>query len=831
MDTFHSAEKREPTDPDARRSGAADARADEDVRSSLFALSRREMALTKLLEAPATGTNGHRNAVHALVIAYQPRLAGIAMCRNGGDLNVDDAWFDGDFIEPFSWSPDAGILCDMASAEHGHWKARLEPTQLPGTHLLADLERGDFHCEALRCGSEIAGYLFRVETAREDLVSAQPNDLSHLIATKLSAELAHEAERRARRSSEQQFEDVATTSFDWFWTMDTQYRFTYISDRWREITGLDPAEFIDKSLLDLGASLESQRWREFFAALDARRPVTGLKSRTTGADGEDCYWSINAKPWFDVDGSFRGYRGTGMDITAEVRERRRAERAERLLRDAIDSIPLGFIAVDENDRLAVCNQRYRDLYPEVADALAEGAEFADLARQWAERTEDRPEGLSVDKLYERKMASHQKGDCEFEFTRRDGSSYLISQTRTDAGTTVSVHTDITPLKRRELELERLGDSLAKKNAHFDGALNTMTQGLVTFDPDGRLIFCNRRYQEIFGLPDELAVEGTPTEKIFDFVTETGLVEDIYGKSADARARAYAEGFTTSNRRFTDGRTFEVHCIVLENGDLLVALHEVTAFERHAEQLNEYAERLEFSNRELQEFAYVASHDLQEPLRKIEAFGDRLRKKFADRLDESGLTYLDRMEDASRRMRSLIRELLNYSRITTKEKTFEAIDLNALVDGVLNDLEVGIESTGGEVRRGDLPTIEAEPTQVRQLFQNLISNALKFRKPDTAPVIEISAQVESAGDKARCAVSVADNGIGFDPKHADQIFKIFHRLHGRSEYEGTGIGLATCRKIVDVHAGSIEAHGEPDVGTTVTFKLPVKQRKSEETRDD
>ena len=451
--------------------------------------------------------------------------------------------------------------------------------------------------------------------------------------------------------------------------------------------------------------------------------------------------------------------------------------------------------------------------------------------QWAESSEDRPEGQSVEEFFERRMAAHRKGNTEFEFTRRDGSCFLVSETRTEAGTAVSVHTDVTPLKRREMELKELGDSLAKKNAHFNGALNTMTQGLVTFDPEGRLIFCNRRYQEIFGLPDELALEGTPTDKIFDFVAGTGLVDDIYGKSADARARAYADGFTTSNRRFTDGRTFEVHCIVLENGDLLVALHEVTAFEKHAEQLNEYAERLEFSNRELQEFAYVASHDLQEPLRKIEAFGDRLRKKFGDRLDESGLAYLDRMQDASRRMRSLIRELLNYSRITTKQKTFEAIDLNALVDGVLNDLEVGIESSGGKVRHGDLPTIEAEPTQLRQLFQNLISNALKFRKPDTAPLIEISAKLEGVGDRARCSLSVADNGIGFNQKYADQIFKIFHRLHGRSEYEGTGIGLATCRKIVDIHAGSIEAHGEFDVGTTVTFKLPVKQRKSEETRDD
>ena len=832
MDTIHAADKRSLEDPGARPSGASGIVGEDDVRSTLIALSRREQALTKLLETPVSETDGHRNAVQALVIAYEPRLAGIAMCQDGiEDLQVDTAWHDGDFIGPFSWSPDAGILCDMTGAVDGCWNALLEPTQLPGTHLLAEMDRADFHCEALRCGSGISGYVFRVEAPTGEASCAQPNDLGHLIATKLSAELAHEAERRARRISEQQFEDVATTSFDWFWTMDADYRFTYISDRWREITGLDPDDFIGKTLLDLGADGGAKRWTEFFSALDARQPITGLRSRTPGADGEDRYWTINAKPWFDDVGEFRGYRGTGTDVTAQVLERRRAERAELLLRNAIDAIPQGFIALDENDRLAICNQRYRDLYPEIADILVEGATFADLARQWAERTGDRPDDLTVDDLFERRMASHRLGDAEFEFTRRDGSSYLISETRTDAGTSVSVHTDVTPLKRREVELQQLGESLAKKNAYFDAALNTMTQGLVTFDRAGRLIVCNRRYQEIFGLPDELMVEGTPTGKILDYIAEQGLVDDVHAKSEDARARARADGFATSNRRFSDGRTFEVECHVLGNGDILVALHDVTAFEQHAKQLNDYAERLEFSNRELQEFAYVASHDLQEPLRKIEAFGDRLRKKFGDRLDESGLVYLDRMQDASRRMRSLIRELLNYSRITTKAKPFEAVDLNALVDGVLNDLEVGIESTGGEVRYRDLPTIEAEPTQVRQLLQNLISNGLKFRKPDTPPVIEISATIDGDGDQARCAVSVADNGIGFDQKYADQIFKIFHRLHGRSEYEGTGIGLATCRKIVDLHAGTIEAQGELNVGTTVTFVLPVKQQQSEETRDD
>ncbi|MGI9415556.1 MAG: PAS-domain containing protein [Hyphomicrobiales bacterium] len=825
MDTIHAAEPRSPGEPEASGAGG-------DVRTALAALSRRERALTKLLETPGADTNSHRNAVQALVIAYEPRLAGIAILRDGvSDLSVETAWHDGEFIAPFSWSPDAGIMCDMAGADAGCWHARLDPIQLPGTHLLADLDQADFHCETLRGGGDVAGYLFRVGAALGEAGPSAPNDLCHMVATKLSAELDLEAERRARRISEQQFEDVATTAFDWFWAMDTDYRFTYISERWREITGLDPSDFIGKTLQELGANARSKRWARFFNALDERAPISSLGTRTVGADGEDRYWTINGKPWFDEDGAFKGYRGTGTDISAEIHERWRAETAERLLREAIDAIPQGFIAWDENDGLVICNQQYRDLYPEIADILVEGATFTGLARRWAEVTKDRPDDLSVDELFERRMESHRASDGDFEFTRRDGSCFLISEKKTGAGASVSVHADITPLKRRELELQRLGDRLASRNAYFDAALNTMTQGLVTFDSDGRLIVCNRRYQEIFALPDGLTAEGTPTQKILDHIASQGLIEDIHAKVAKARAQARAEGWTTTKRRFSDGRTFEVQCNLLDNGDLLIALHDVTAFEQHAKQLNEYAERLEFSNRELQEFAYVASHDLQEPLRKIEAFGDRLRTKYADRLDDNGLVYLDRMQDASSRMRSLIRELLNYSRLTTKAKPFEATDLNIVVDGVLNDLEVGIESTGGEVRRGGLPTVEAEPTQIRQLFQNLISNALKFRKPDVAPVVEISATAVGAGDAARWSISVADNGIGFEQKYADQIFKIFQRLHGRSEYEGTGIGLATCRKIIDLHSGAIEASSEPGVGTTVAFVLPVKQQQSEESNND
>lgn len=250
-----------------------------------------------------------------------------------------------------------------------------------------------------------------------------------------------------------------------------------------------------------------------------------------------------------------------------------------------------------------------------------------------------------------------------------------------------------------------------------------------------------------------------------------------------------------------------------------------------EKLRVFTAQLERSNDELRDFASVASHDLQEPLRKIRAFADRLRLKCADALDEQGLDYLERMQNAASRMQTLIQDLLTLSHVTSRAQPFVEVDLGQVVQGVLADLEVRIEQTGAKIEVGTLPTIDADPVQMRQLFQNLLSNALKFHKPDQPPEVTISAkvlvtpnhQVAGASPGADiCQLVVADNGIGFNEQFVEQIFTLFQRLHSRSEYEGTGIGLAVCRKIAHRHGGSIVAKSEEGQGATFIIQLPVKQ---------
>lgn len=283
-------------------------------------------------------------------------------------------------------------------------------------------------------------------------------------------------------------------------------------------------------------------------------------------------------------------------------------------------------------------------------------------------------------------------------------------------------------------------------------------------------------------------------------------------------------------RAKDGTLYWVHTNIIPFMDAegrpeqyVAVRYEITERKLAEEQLKIYAKKLEVSNKELQDFASVAAHDLQEPLRKIQAFSERLTTKAKNLLDPETFDYVDRIQSSAKRMQTLINDLLTYSRVTTKTQPFTKLNLNEVISHVVSDLEIRIEQTQGKVTTAHLPEITGDPTQIYQLFQNMIGNALKFRKPDVAPVVHIEGQLlenSVLGGKA-FQITVTDNGIGFDEKYLDRIFTIFQRLHGRHEYEGTGIGLAVCRKIVDRHGGIISATSEPGKGARFIVTLPFK----------
>lgn len=380
---------------------------------------------------------------------------------------------------------------------------------------------------------------------------------------------------------------------------------------------------------------------------------------------------------------------------------------------------------------------------------------------------------------------------------------------------------------RTLELTSERD-LAKKYLDITGTI------IVTLNNRGEVTLINKKGCAVIGYgPEEIIgnnwFELCIPERMRDQVTKV-FHKIIAGEMRDVEY--YENPILTKNGE--ERIIAWTNRIIIYESDkpegILSSGEDITDRLRKEEELKMYTTKLARSNQELQSFAYIASHDLQEPLRKITAFGDRLWTKYADAIDDRGQDYLKRMCDAAERMQILINDLLSFSRVTTKAKPLVPVNLTEVVQEVIDDLAQRIEETNACIEVDPLPIVTAEPLHMRQLFQNLIGNALKFHDREKTPTIKIFSRPASevqgeygtvdAGDES-WHIMVQDNGIGFDENHLDRIFEIFQRLHGRNAYQGSGIGLAICKKIVEYHNGAITARSSPGQGATFIVTLPHK----------
>jgi PAS domain S-box-containing protein len=505
-----------------------------------------------------------------------------------------------------------------------------------------------------------------------------------------------------------------------------------------------------------------------------------------------------------------------------------AEAARARMMHALEVMAEGFALYDARDRLVVYNRRFLDYNPHIRDLIIPGADYEHLLRQGIKRGAYILNDASPEDFLAWQINRHRNPDEPYELQLADGRWILFKEKRTDDGGIVGTCSDITDMKHRESEMLRISRELHAKNIQFDTALNNMIQGLCMIDHDQRLIVCNRQYLDLYGFSPDVVKPGIKLRQILEYSVSLGnyTEEEAERALAERHDPDRLSKRVTIKQRLKDGRVIAVMNEPMPDGGSIATFQDITEIERHEEQLRDHSLKLERSNRELQDFAYVASHDLQEPLRKIEAFSDRLVHKYRDVLEGDGQNYIDRMQNAAARMRQLINDLLTYSRITSKAQPFSPVNLNIVLSEVLSDIQIRLEETQADIQAGELPTIEADPTQMRQLFQNIISNSLKFRKKDVTPVIKIAGRIEKSQQvddpRARLVLTIADNGIGFENQYKDKIFTIFQRLHGRLEYEGTGIGLATCRRLVERHGGTIDADGQLGVGATFTIVLPTLQ---------
>jgi hypothetical protein len=382
------------------------------------------------------------------------------------------------------------------------------------------------------------------------------------------------------------------------------------------------------------------------------------------------------------------------------------------------------------------------------------------------------------------------------------------------------------MQRKELSLEQYGEIFP----HVEKILHS---GLCTFSFTTQELHLSKGVYYILGIPDSSVA--TTDDSILKFVDEEDKAQIFLAvakikerkkflpfefsitDSKGLKKRLYAECEITSDK---EGADSECYCIIK---DITESYFYKMALEQKIQQLDK-------SNKNLQEFVYVASHDLQEPLRKIYTFTERLSNKFQVALGQEGDMYVKRILSSTKNLQTLLEDLLNFSRLSFNPKQVEVISIKKCVDEIISDLEIKIEETKTTIICDKLPEIEAFPSQIKQLFSNLLTNAIKFRKAGQPPTINISCDMVIPSDfpdlsmvrgSKYVKIVIEDNGIGFDQEFSERIFQIFQRLNGKSEYVGSGVGLAICKKIVENHHGFIFANGSPE-GAKFTILLPQKQ---------
>ena len=528
---------------------------------------------------------------------------------------------------------------------------------------------------------------------------------------------------------------------------------------------------------------------------------------------------VLSSSWTNLRLSDDTHIGIGVDIRERKRSRQALRESEERLQRLVSIMPSAMYTCDADGVITYYNRRAAELWgrePKLGDS---DEKFCGSFRLY--RPDGSPLPHNETPMAEAVFKGQPARNEEVVIERPDGSFIIVSvniDPLYDEGgqLTGAINTfqDITDKKRAEQALleseQRL--SLAQEAAGI---------GVWDWDMINRTQLWSPKMRELYGVGLE---EKITDEKEMELIhpEDRAPVSESIQKAIEQREDWHGEfriQHPVLGERWIEGFGRPIYDAEGRPVRMTGINMDITARKQAEQAIRTYAADLERSNRDLQDFTFIASHDLQEPLRKIRAFGDLLVSEYRLQLEEKGQDYILRMQDASQRMQAMIDDLLSYSRVTTKAQPFIEVDLNQVAREVISDLEIRIQNSGGRVELGNLPVIQADMVQMRQLLQNLVGNALKFGKPGVPPLVKVWAQLPS---RQKVEVFVNDNGIGFDERYLERIFQPFQRLYGRGVYEGSGIGLAICRKIVERHHGAITAKSVPGQGTCFIITLPVKQ---------
>jgi PAS domain S-box-containing protein len=689
------------------------------------------------------------------------------------------------------------------------------------------------------------------------------------VANVLATAIERQRVEDALRSSEERWQLAVRGNNDGIWDWNVQTSFVFFSTRWKEMLGYQDGE--------IGTQIEewttrihpddiawvTQTIQDHFA----KKTSFYISEHRVRCKNGSYKWILDrGQALWSEDGNVVRMVGSHADITERKRSeeqlRQTEERFQILARATNDAVWDWDLSTD----IVSWNESVQSLFGYPVEQVKNNADW------WRDRIHPEDRRRICTDIQTVVESGGQFWSNEYRFRRSDGSyadifdrAYVVHEHTGEPQRMIGAMMDISDRKRTQTELQRqnlrsqlFADITLKirQSLQIDEILQTSVTEVQKLLNADRVLILRVRSDRSVTAVKEAVVPGLPivmgqnindpcfTENYIQRYRQghIGAISDIDLSDIEPCHQQLLKKFAikanlvvpillhnelwglliahqcTQPRQWT---TWETELLRQLADQIGIAVAQAKLLEQETRQKQELAR----SNDELQQFAFVASHDLQEPLRKIKAFGDRLKASYGDTLTAQGIDYLERMQNAAQRMQTLIEDLLSLSRVTTRAQPFTAVNIFQLTQEVLSDLEIRIQQTGANIEIGELPTVNADPLQIRQLLQNLIGNALKFHRKGEVPIIKIYSQnVEKKSDENPTGklfqLIIEDRGIGFDEKYLDRIFNVFQRLHGRSEYEGTGIGLAICRKIIERHQGKITAQSLPNQGAKFIVTLPI-----------
>ncbi len=605
---------------------------------------------------------------------------------------------------------------------------------------------------------------------------------------------------------------------DWFWEKDAQLRFVYMSSGIGGQAASFAADFLGRRIDEVTLpGFDEVDWRPLLEVLERRKPFREFRFIRRTANGGVRHLAVSGVPVFDGVGRFQGYRGTGRDLTKETLAEERAAIAQSRLSDAIEAIPESFMLLDSEDRLVLCNSRYRELHRAIAHVLVPGTPFGEICRasayaQLPTGVKGREEEWIADRLLR-----HSAPSFVVEERQIGERWFQVSEQRTRDGGTVVVQSEITSVKRREQEL-------AEKTALLRATLDHMEQGLLVLDAQFRIKMWNDRWVELLEVPPSLIGAGLPMEPILRLAAARGEFGPGEAEAMVQRRLGQWRSSAAGAGEFhpPNGRIIEARRSPMPDGGLLFTFADITERKRVELDLRRAKDEAELASRSKTEFLANMSHELRTPLNAIIGFSDILMGQIFGALGDARYAdYARDIRDSGLHLLNLINDVLDVSKVEfgKVELIEETVDIVAVVESCARLMRDRADTAGirlvQELTSG-LPQLQGDSRRLKQILLNLLSNAVKFTP--SGGRVTIRAEYRP-GDGFR--IIVEDTGIGIAKHDLEKALRPFGQIDSRlaRKYQGTGLGLPLARSMAELHGGKLELDSAPGQGTAATIWLP------------